>query len=314
MKPYHTHGKDDYGTPVPLYEALDTEFHFTLDVCADAQNAKCDQFLTKEMDALSIDWWGRVFMNPPFSQLNKFLVKMIKELLAGHIEIGVALVAARSDTEAMFLASSYAGETRFLKGRVSYLVYPTEWQREACKGLGILEAGGVMIEPDNWASIVKEIGLPKTAIQALIKDPELPSGHPSLSIGAPFPSTVLIFDRRPQPKTVYWDWKHGVKTSYVFEGKVMKQFPWEKPKISGAKIYQDWEGKAAKSPETPMKSVIQELGQLALLLNEVHPGVKGIITKIAPPLPYFNWTETDHHLALPDPLNAAPDQPPPTEE
>lgn len=260
-KVYHTHGKDDYGTPGPLYHALDKEFHFTMDVCADAENAKCDLFLTKEMDALNIEWWGRVFMNPPFSLLNKFLVKLIQELMAERIELGVALVAARSDTEAMFLASSYAGETRFLKGRVSYLVYPTLWQRGACQSLQ-----GITIESDAWTMLVKEIQLPKTAIQALIKDPTLPGGHELLSIGAPFPSTVLIFDRRPQARTVYWDWKKGVKTSYVFEGKPLKKFPWEKPKVSGAKIYMNWHDPI---DQQALKALSQMAPKLGALFN--HP-------------------------------------------
>lgn len=272
IKPYHTHGKDDYGTPGPLYQALDQEFHLTMDVCADAENAKCDLFLTKEMDALNIEWWGRVFMNPPFSLLGKFLVKLIQELVADRIELGVALVAARSDTEAMFLASSYAGETRFLKGRVSYLVYPTQWQRGAAASLA-----GTLIDPDAWPGLVKEIQLPKTAILALMKDPILPGGHELLSIGAPFPSTVLIFDRRPQARTVYWDWKKGVKTSYVFEGKALKQFPWEaKSKISGAKIYMGYH-----KPVSPM--TLQALGQMALLTNGPTPNQKMILTGIEPP-------------------------------
>lgn len=249
MKAYHTHGKDDYGTPKPLFDLLDAEFHLTLDVCADAQNAKCDQFLTKEMDALSIDWWGRVFMNPPFSLLDKFLIKLIKELMAGHIEMGVALIAARSDTQAMFLASSYAGETRFLKGRVSYLVYPTEWQRAACAAMN-----GVMIDPDAWPGLVKEIGLPKMAVLALVLDPTIPGGDPLLAQSAPFPSTVLIFDRRSKQGTVYWDWKKKVKTSYVFEGKDPKKFPWEgKKPISGKMLFGSSDGPGKPVTTVPVE-------------------------------------------------------------
>lgn len=274
IKPYHTHGKDDYGTPGPLYEALDQEFHFTLDVCADAENTKCGQYLTKEMDALSIDWWGRVFMNPPFSLLGKFLAKLIKELVAGHIEMGVALVAARSDTQAMFTASCYAGETRFLKGRVSYLVYPTEWQRAACETLN-----GVQIDPEAWPGLVKNFQLPKTTILALIKDPYIPGGHPSLSIGAPFPSTVLVFDRRAQQKTVYWDWKQGVKTSYVFQGTQVKSFL---PKLEVIqknflnKYTDEWgpNGKMPPTPTVPEPISLIDMLKMANLVEEHAPSPK----------------------------------------
>lgn len=211
IKPYHTQGKDDWGTATPLYQKLHQEFEFTLDVCADDQNHKCAAYLTKEMDALSVDWWGRVFMNPPFTLLDKFLYKLIMELLAGHIEMGVALIASRTDTQAMFTASSYAGETRFLKGRVAYEVYPTAWQRQWCETFQ-----AITIDPKAWPGLVKDIGLPKTAIQALIKDPEIPGGDPKLAQVAPFPSTVLIFDRRKTRHTVYWDWKKGLKPAYYF--------------------------------------------------------------------------------------------------
>src|SRR5678815_658215 len=123
----------------------------------------------------------------------------------------------------MFTASSYAGETRFLKGRVSYEVHPTPWQRHqvenmvnSAENLGFPDPGGLPTHALqwDWPAMVKEIGLPKTAIIALMKDYNLPGGHKDLSIGAPFPSTVLIFDRRPAAKVVWWDWKKKQKTVY----------------------------------------------------------------------------------------------------
>ena len=211
-KVYHTGGKDDYGTPQALYNALALEFHFNLDVCANLDNHKCSTWIGEDIDALTIDWWGRVWMNPPFSKLDQFLSKMIKELVDGHIELGVALIAARSDTQAMFTASSYAGETRFLKGRVSYQVYPTQAQRMLIEKYAECYLDGTVVM--DWPEAVKEIGLPKTAILALANNPGLPGGHPDLSIGAPFPSTVLVFDRRPTPSVVWWDWKKQLKTVY----------------------------------------------------------------------------------------------------
>ena len=37
-------GKDDWETPQALYDVLDAEFKFTVDVCANPQNAKCRRF------------------------------------------------------------------------------------------------------------------------------------------------------------------------------------------------------------------------------------------------------------------------------
>jgi len=225
-KPYFSSGKDDWGTEQALYDRLCQEFAFDLDVCASEQNAKCPVYLTEEMDALSIDWWGTVFMNPPFSKAKAFLAKMVKELMLGHIDTGVAVVAARTDTEAWHMASCYAGEVRYLKGRVSYEIYPTLKQRLICETLQ-----GVHIDAQGWAILVKEVGLPKVALQRLIKDPAYQG--PELSGTAPFPSAVLVFDRRPvTPSTVYWDWRKNLKTGYLYgNGKggkaaTVKGSPW----------------------------------------------------------------------------------------
>ena len=49
-----------------IFEQLDAEFHFTLDAAASVENAKCDRFFTKEMDALKQDWGKEVvWCNPP---------------------------------------------------------------------------------------------------------------------------------------------------------------------------------------------------------------------------------------------------------
>jgi len=46
----------EWSTPPTLFQALDAEFHFTLDVCATADNAKCPKFFTLEQDGLKEDW------------------------------------------------------------------------------------------------------------------------------------------------------------------------------------------------------------------------------------------------------------------
>lgn len=38
--------KDDWETPQWLFDDLDSEFHFTLDPCADESNHKCDKYFT----------------------------------------------------------------------------------------------------------------------------------------------------------------------------------------------------------------------------------------------------------------------------
>ena len=52
--------KEDWATPQDFFDELDKEFHFDLDPCADAENAKCKEFFTKEQNGLLQDWGGGV--------------------------------------------------------------------------------------------------------------------------------------------------------------------------------------------------------------------------------------------------------------
>lgn len=71
----------EWATPQDLFDALNAEFHFTLDPCATPENAKCAKFYTKADDGLSRDWSGeRVFMNPPYGrEIGKWVKKISEE-------------------------------------------------------------------------------------------------------------------------------------------------------------------------------------------------------------------------------------------
>ena len=49
---------DEWSTPQHVYDALNEEFHFTLDACATDENHKHERYYTKEQDALQMDWGG----------------------------------------------------------------------------------------------------------------------------------------------------------------------------------------------------------------------------------------------------------------
>lgn len=49
-----------WATPPDFFKWLDDMFHFDIDVCASAENAKCPAFITEEEDSFSRDW----FYNP----------------------------------------------------------------------------------------------------------------------------------------------------------------------------------------------------------------------------------------------------------
>lgn len=60
---------DEWATPQEFFDTLNDEFHFTLDVCATEENAKCDKYYTRQNDGLAQNWSGEVvWCNPPYGR------------------------------------------------------------------------------------------------------------------------------------------------------------------------------------------------------------------------------------------------------
>ena len=49
---------DLWETPIDFFREWDEKFHFDLDVCANADNAKCATFFSPEQDGLKQNWGG----------------------------------------------------------------------------------------------------------------------------------------------------------------------------------------------------------------------------------------------------------------
>ena len=112
---------DEWTTPAATFEALDAEFHFTLDPCSSHENAKCERHYTKEDDGLTKDWGGRrVFCNPPYGrEIGKWVKKCYEESQKPDT-LAVMLIPARTDT-AYFHDFIYGkAEIRFLRGRLHF--------------------------------------------------------------------------------------------------------------------------------------------------------------------------------------------------
>ena len=109
---------DDWATPQDFFDPLDAIFDCTFEPCADAKNAKCARYFTRQDDGLAQNWDGeRVFMNPPYGQEIGAWVKKASEAKA----LVVCLLPARTDTRWW---NDYVvrggGHVTFFKGRLYF--------------------------------------------------------------------------------------------------------------------------------------------------------------------------------------------------
>jgi len=118
---------DDWATPRKLFDELDAEFGFTVDVCANAVNHKVDQYFDVEVDGLAQVWDGVVWMNPPYGRTIKLWMAKAVEAWQGGATV-VCLVPARTDT-AWWHDYALKGKIRFLRGRPRFITPEGNWQQ-----------------------------------------------------------------------------------------------------------------------------------------------------------------------------------------
>lgn len=108
----------EWETPQELFDRLDAIWHFDLDVCATAENAKCEEYYTKEQDGLAQKWRGTCWMNPPYGrEIGRWMEKAYDASRAGATV--VCLVPARTDT-AWWHDYAMRGDVEFLRGRLKF--------------------------------------------------------------------------------------------------------------------------------------------------------------------------------------------------
>ena len=84
----------EWETPPEVFDPLNDLYHFDLDVCASKKNAKCAKYYTKEDDALTKDWFGVCWMNPPYGREMWRWILKAKEESRKHRSIVVGLIPA----------------------------------------------------------------------------------------------------------------------------------------------------------------------------------------------------------------------------
>lgn len=103
-------------TPQALFDELNAEFHFTVDVCALPENAKCGRYYTPEQDGLAQEWDGVCWCNPPYGREIAAWV----EKAATSPATTVMLLPARTDTKWFHDWVIPRAEIRFIRGRLKF--------------------------------------------------------------------------------------------------------------------------------------------------------------------------------------------------
>lgn len=110
---------DNYETPIQLYEKICESFKVypKLDVCATKKNRKCRVFY--DNNALNRQWSVDFFMNPPYSQCNKWVKYAYFQHLKHNVN-GLAILPVSTGStywhDYIFDKASIA----YYKGRVKF--------------------------------------------------------------------------------------------------------------------------------------------------------------------------------------------------
>lgn len=120
MADYHnitfSHRTDLWETPQDLFDELDAKFHFETDVCAIAENAKCERFFSPEQDGLRQEWTGVCWCNPPYG---RGIGQWVEKAARSRATV-VMLLPARVDTAWFHDWCLPYGKVTFVRGRLRF--------------------------------------------------------------------------------------------------------------------------------------------------------------------------------------------------
>jgi len=117
----------EWETPPEVFNPINDEFHFTLDVAANSENAKCSKYYTKHDDGMKQNWTGEIcWCNPPFGRdVPKWCEKALHEKTNGATT--VLIIPCKTNTNWWHELVIPHAEVRFLRGRVKFLKDKTQY-------------------------------------------------------------------------------------------------------------------------------------------------------------------------------------------
>ncbi len=121
-------GNDEYETPDDTFEHWNDRLRLNCDVAATKDNAKLKNFMTQEQDGLRLSWHGlRVWCNPPYSQIDLWVEKAIRETEIG-CPIVCLLLPSRTDRPWFTKLDNLRSQRcylEYIKGRLKFKGAPS---------------------------------------------------------------------------------------------------------------------------------------------------------------------------------------------
>lgn len=112
----------EWATPSDLFNRLNEQHRFDLDVAASSSNHLCKEWFgldhpdESRRDGLSADWYGHVWCNPPYGRVIKDWVLKASQ----HHDLVVMLLPARTDTKWFHDIVLPNASVTFIKGRLKF--------------------------------------------------------------------------------------------------------------------------------------------------------------------------------------------------
>lgn len=107
----------EWSTPHDLFLTLHEEFHFTVDVCAAAWNAKRPVYYTRADNGLLLPWSGVCWCNPPFDTQGQWVRKAWDACQDGATVVVLLPSSYVHDTDWFHTYAFRASEIRYIRGR-----------------------------------------------------------------------------------------------------------------------------------------------------------------------------------------------------
>jgi phage N-6-adenine-methyltransferase len=130
--------KQDWATHWDLFNKVNSEFNFTIDVAADSENKKVERFYCEKDNGLIQDWSNEVvWCNPPYGREVPIWLKKGKESAENNNTTSVFLIPARTNTVWFHNLCLNASEVRFIKGRPKFYNHASKDDKTALYGLPV---------------------------------------------------------------------------------------------------------------------------------------------------------------------------------